>query len=612
MKKIIWIAGIFLLFSCSKDRTIRFVLFTDIHIAENSTGAEDLRMAVEDVNRLEDLDFVLVSGDITDMNIGDNLLIAKRVLDSLTVPYHIIPGNHDTKWSGSAGANFRYLWPDDKFVFDANGYRFIGFHQGPVLRMADGHVPREDLIWLQNTLQKTGRDKPVILVIHYPLNPAVDNWFECVNIIRDYNIQAVIHGHGHRSRLEYYQGVPGIMGRSTLRASQERGGYNLFELRNDSLFVTERVTGSGERRKWLSLDLTAVEGIQTVVDSLMPDFSINEKYPQVELKWLFDSGYTTTASPVIADSQVYIGDVSGNLHVLDLKDGSEQCAFMAGGAIYATAAVEGNYLVFNAADSFIYCVDKEKQELLWKYRTKNALVAVPVIFNGVVYTGASDGMFRAIRLSDGNLVWQYQPVPGFVETKPLIYREKVIFGAWDGHLVALHIEDGSLAWKWTGEMVSPLYSPAACWPVGAGGKVFVAAPDRYLSAVDVQTGKTVWRNKDWKFRETVGLSTDGKVVFARSMTDSVIAVRTRSPKFDPVWQEDFDYGYDIAPSMPVEKDGTLFWGTKSGLITAANAEDGSIIWQYKFENFLINTVAPLNAGQVIFSNIDGKTGLLGF
>ena len=101
------------------------------------------------------------------------------------------------------------------------------------------------------------------------------------------------------------------------------------------------------------------------------------------------------------------------------------------------------------------------------------------------------------------------------------------------------------------------------------------------------------------------------MVFARSMTDSVVAVSTGSQHFELIWRADFKYGYDIAPSMPVEKDGTLFWGTKNGLITAADAKTGKITWQHKFENFLINTVVPINATQVLFSNIDGKTGLIG-
>ena len=94
------------------------------------------------------------------------------------------------------------------------------------------------------------------------------------------------------------------------------------------------------------------------------------------------------------------------------------------------------------------------------------------------------------------------------------------------------------------------------------------------------------------------------------MTDSVVAFAANVGKPKIIWAEDFGYGYDIAPSMPVEKDGTLFWGTKNGLIIAADAVSGELKWKYKFENYLINTVTPVSAGQVLFSNIDGNIGLL--
>ena len=137
--------------------------------------------------------------------------------------------------------------------------------------------------------------------MHYALTSSIDNWFECAEIIKPYNIRAIIHGHGHRSRFREYLGIPGIMGRSTLRAGKEHGGFNIFELRGDSVFVTERITGGSEQRQWLSHDLSVHSTVEDVPDSLMPDYSINEKYPAVEIDWLFDSGFLTTASPVISD-----------------------------------------------------------------------------------------------------------------------------------------------------------------------------------------------------------------------------------------------------------------------------------------------------------------------
>ena len=84
MKKTLLMLSIFVFFiSCQNEHQVRFALFTDTHVAENTTGAEDLQLAVNDINQRNDIDFVLVSGDITDLNISDNLENAKNILDKL-------------------------------------------------------------------------------------------------------------------------------------------------------------------------------------------------------------------------------------------------------------------------------------------------------------------------------------------------------------------------------------------------------------------------------------------------------------------------------------------------------------------------------------------------
>ncbi len=298
------------------------------------------------------------------------------------------------------------------------------------------------------------------------------------------------------------------------------------------------------------------------------------------------------------------------MYALSLSDGKVVWKSRHTGSIYGTAAVDHKHLVFTSADSAIYCLDKTDGTLIWKVTTSNALVSVPVIEEDIVYVGASDSSFRALDIRHGEVIWQYEGVGGYVETKPLIYQGNIIFGAWDGKLYALDQINGDPRWTWQGERTNPLYAPAACWPVGADGKIFIAAPDRYLTAIEILTGKTLWRNNQWKFRETVGISTNGNLVYGRSMTDSVIAFESKRSFPSVAWAGDFGYGYDIAPSMPVEKEGTLFWGTKNGLIFAADASTGALFWKYKYQNYLIQTVTPISRQRVVFSNIDGDVVLL--
>jgi outer membrane protein assembly factor BamB len=53
----------------------------------------------------------------------------------------------------------------------------------------------------------------------------------------------------------------------------------------------------------------------------------------------------------------------------------------------------------------------------------------------------------------------------------------------------LDAETGSLTWKWNNGSSNRMYSPAACYPVATGGKVFIVAPDRYMTVFDAETGK---------------------------------------------------------------------------------------------------------------------------
>src|SRR5690606_38663174 len=63
-------------------QTFQFAHVTDTHVG-GSTGEEDLRATVADINTQAALDFVIVSGDITEFGSDAELMLAKQILDSL-------------------------------------------------------------------------------------------------------------------------------------------------------------------------------------------------------------------------------------------------------------------------------------------------------------------------------------------------------------------------------------------------------------------------------------------------------------------------------------------------------------------------------------------------
>src|SRR6476660_1959602 len=83
-------------------KPFRFAFISDTHIsAQGGTQEEDLRRTVADINAMNDIAFVVITGDITELGTDAEIRLAKEILSELKVPYYIIPGNHDSGWSES-------------------------------------------------------------------------------------------------------------------------------------------------------------------------------------------------------------------------------------------------------------------------------------------------------------------------------------------------------------------------------------------------------------------------------------------------------------------------------------------------------------------------------
>jgi len=233
----------------------RFALFTDLHISsKNLQPAEALVNAVNDVNASKNIDFVLVSGDVS--NLGDTISLkkAKQMLDKLKIPYYILPGNHDLKWNEPQAGNFKQIFKSDKFSFKHKGFVFIGFTTAPLTKGSNGYIQKCDIDWTKAVLKKTGNKVPVLAVTHYPLLTGdVDNWKDMTDVLKKCNIQTVLSGHYHRNVLLNYDGIPGIVNRSTQLDKDNVGGYSVYSV-SDSIRVSEKRIGRPEEL-WLALPL---------------------------------------------------------------------------------------------------------------------------------------------------------------------------------------------------------------------------------------------------------------------------------------------------------------------------------------------------------------------
>ena len=591
---------------------LSFALLTDLHIStSNPRPMEDLQRSIEDINKNPNIEFVVVTGDLTESGDRASIEAVKAALDGLKVPFYAASGNHETTWSESGVMDFTRVFGDSRFAFSHDGKYFIGFNSGPVIRMADGHVAPQDIAWLKHNLDSVSAagETPIFVFTHYPLrNGDVDNWYDVTDVLRQHNVQCVMGGHYHRNLLFDCDGIADVLNRSNLRDKDATNGYSIISVTDSIRFYERRLGNEAIEQKgeevWLCLPYGKKE-YGPSNESLRPDFSVNKEYKNVQRVWHKALKGGIYSTPVTDGKSLFIGDDVGVMYSLDKKTGKTNWTFNTGMRIVGSPAVDAGVVVFGSANYNIYGLDAKTGKELWHVTTQQAVMGAATIHEGIAYIGGGDGKMYAIDIHSGEVKWAFGELKNYVLTRPLVYNNKLYFGTWDTHFYALNLADGSLVWKWNNGKGNPKLSPASVWPVAANGKVFITAPDRYFTCLDAETGEQVWRTKEYKVRETVGMSEDGKTVYSKCMWDTVVAMDATTKEPITRWVTHADFGYEHNPAMPLEKDGTLWVSTKNGLLLGIDAETGKVLWRHKIGNSILNTPLPLSDKECIFTSSEG-------
>ncbi|MBQ8034633.1 MAG: PQQ-binding-like beta-propeller repeat protein [Bacteroidales bacterium] len=620
------------------EHKFTFAYLSDVHIALGSQSVEDARVCIDDINSNPDIEFSIFAGDITEFGTDEEIALAKSIFDKLEKPYYIVAGNHDAKWSESGCNSFVKEFGYEEFEFDYGGIKFIGTNSGPNMRMAPALLPRESMVWLDSLSKTVDQAQQVFFVNHYPMDSSMLNYGQVLDILKRMNTQLIMNGHWHQDRAMVYEGIPGMIGRSTMRTGKEGPGYTLVIVDGSTVTFSERIAahkkdGAAVEGKtgtpWHTLRMSRGVAFDASVVYERADYSVNDRYPNVKALWKRqDNSDIGSGAVYVADNggMVVYANTAGTVYALDAKNGNTLWSYKTDGKIFSTPAVGKGIVVVGSSDNNIYALDLKSGQKRWSYKCGKSVLGSPAIMSGIVYIGASDNCFRALNLRTGALVWEYSGIKGFIEAKPFADKEQVVIGDWANTLYSFNPSNGKLQWNWSNNG-SRMLSPAAVFPVKANGKIIIATPERVTYAIDAKSGRQLWRARGG--RESVGLSPDKNTYYVKTMLDTVFAYSTKNTiPFqqadgkegllpETVWAANAGFGYEIAPTPTTSiagegKDGKglLFVATDKGNIIAMNCSDGSIAWEHRFSAALINYIQPLGGRRILVSAMDGFVGIL--
>jgi outer membrane protein assembly factor BamB len=126
-----------------------------------------------------------------------------------------------------------------------------------------------------------------------------------------------------------------------------------------------------------------------------------------ELLWKFHMDNDEFASALLVRAgDVVLCSYSSTLYALDIQKGQLKWKYKSPRRIGSFAAVKNNLACFNSMG--VYALDITTGGLKWKFATKKTFSSSPCIVGEVLYTGGVDGYVYALRLENGQKLWEYK------------------------------------------------------------------------------------------------------------------------------------------------------------------------------------------------------------
>jgi outer membrane protein assembly factor BamB len=221
--------------------------------------------------------------------------------------------------------------------------------------------------------------------------------------------------------------------------------------------------------------------------------------------WSFKLSAPAHSAPTAAGGKVYVVSSTNVLHAVNQSDGTEAWQYpgipeSAGVLSAASPAFSGSTVVVPYSSGEVTAFNTEKGELQWadavirSTRTMAVsgltdVAASPVIYDGVVYATGVSGRTIAVRLSDGERLWE-QSI-GSAST-PAVSGDAVFIVDLQDNMVALNRATGEVFWRAALPVIrkKKFYSVWA-GPTLAGSVLWAVSNDKKLIGVDPASGNIV-------------------------------------------------------------------------------------------------------------------------
>jgi 3',5'-cyclic AMP phosphodiesterase CpdA len=146
-------------------------------------------------------ELILLAGDLATDGRKGELGPLKEIHSNLTCPVHVTPGNHDYE-PDQSGKQYDAIFPEQRnYVVEHRGWTILSYDSTENVKWAGVAVQSHTLQWLDETLPRLDRGRPLIVFTHFPVGDGVPlrstNAEAVLRRFEEHNLRAVFSGHHH-------------------------------------------------------------------------------------------------------------------------------------------------------------------------------------------------------------------------------------------------------------------------------------------------------------------------------------------------------------------------------------------------------------------------------
>lgn len=288
-----------------------------------------------------------------------------------------------------------------------------------------------------------------------------------------------------------------------------------------------------------------------------------------------------TSRPVVDGDRAYVGSARGRaVFAINTSNGHTIWRKPLPGRVESTVAVGDGRLYVGDSKGWLMALDLADGRTIWKENLQGVILGDILFDEGTLYLLTADNRLHARNAGTGEERWVYRhEVPTGITiygaSSPILHEGRVLAGFSDGTVIAVRRTDGGAAWSQR-LVRQGRFRDIDSHPLVHDGRVYVSAYNGKLFCLNADNGVEIWSDEpggttgvtlaSTSAGEMIVYGTDGGEVVARGIDDGHIK-----------WRYKIRHGL---PNTPVARDGLVWVASTNGPLFALNAATGSLQWKF--------------------------------